>query len=194
MGKRMLVAAVLALGFASTALAETYTIDRAHSGVGFSVRHLAISRVQGSFGDFSGTVTMDPADTSKWACEAIIQVASIDTRDSSRDAHLRSADFFDVANHPTMAFKSSKVTPKGGQKFAIEGSLTLRGVTKPVTLDAEWLGATDNPGGGKRVAFTASTRINRMDYGVSWNRALETGGLVVSHEVDITLDIAAVYK
>lgn len=193
MFKRILIAVTMILGLAGVARAEVFTIDKTHSNVGFSVKHLGISRVHGSFNDFSGTVTYDPADTAGWSCEAVIQMASVDTRDSSRDGHLKSSDFFDVEKHPTMTFKSTKVTPRGEGRFAVEGNLTLRGVTKQVSLDAEVLGTVESER-GQRIGFSAKTRIDRMDYGVSWNNVLESGGLVVSHEVGIILEIEAAAK
>ncbi len=188
--RRALLAALFICGIAFSANADTYKIDATHSSVGFSVRHMAISKVNGEFNEFDGTVDIDGADTSKWSCDVTIQVASIDTRSERRDGHLKSPDFFNVEEFPTITFKSTKVVPKGDNKLEIMGDLTMRGVTKPVTLDAELLGHFETER-GKRAGFTATTTINRMDYGVSWDNMMETGGVVVSHDVDITLDIQA---
>jgi len=188
--RRTLLAALLVCGVSITASAETYKIDATHSYVGFTVRHMAISKVKGAFNEFEGTIDIDPADTTKWACDVTIQTASIDTRSERRDGHLKSPDFFNAEEFPTITFKSTKVVPKGNGALEIMGDLTMHGVTKPVTLDAEYLGGMESER-GKRAGFTATTTIDRMDYGVSWDNMMETGGLVVSHDVDITLEIEA---
>ena len=192
--KRTLVAAVLVFLAATAVQADEYVLDQPHSNVTFTVRHMAISKVRGTFNEFSGNLNLNPADTSKWSCEATIQVASIDTRNEKRDGHLKSGDFFDAENFPTISFTSTKFIPKGDNKFDIEGNLTMRGVTKPVTLQAELTGQVLDPWGNERIGATAKTTVNRMDYGVSWDNVMETGGLVVSHEVDIVLEIEAVKK
>lgn len=192
--RKSLIAVLLVFGAASLASADTYTIDATHSNVGFAVRHMTVSKVRGSFGKFEGTVNVDPADTTKWSCDVVIQTASINTQAERRDNHLRSADFFNAEEFPTLTFKSTKVAPKGKDKFEINGDLTMRGVTKPVTLEAEILGSMQDSKGNKRLGFSATTTIDRMDYGVSWNKTLDTGGLVVGHDVDITLEIEAVWE
>jgi polyisoprenoid-binding protein YceI len=192
--RNSLITAVIVLCTAAFASADTYSIDATHSSVGFSVRHMAISKVRGTFGEFEGTVNIDPADTAKWSCDVIIQTTSIDTQAERRDNHLRSADFFNVEEFPTITFKSTKVTPKGKDKLEITGDFTMRGVTKPVTIEAELLGAMEDARGNKRMGFSATTTVNRMDFGVNWNKTLETGGLVVSHDVEIMLEIEAIWE
>jgi polyisoprenoid-binding protein YceI len=194
MHRHLLIAVALVLAVAAGAHAETYTIDVAHSSVGFSVRHMMISRVPGVFHEFAGTVNFDPADTSNWSVAVTIQAASIDTRNEQRDTHLKSNDFLAVDSFPTIVFKSTKVIPKGNGKFDVLGNLTLRGVTKPVTLSAELLGELNDPQMGKRIGFAATTRINRLDFGVAWSKVLETGGLMVGADVDIDLGVEAVAK
>ncbi|MEW5702951.1 MAG: YceI family protein [Candidatus Zixiibacteriota bacterium] len=185
----LVISAILVTALA--AHGETFKIDPKHSHVDFTVRHLMISRVPGNFTGFSGTIEYDPQDTSKWAVDVQITTASINTGDSTRDKHLRSGDFLAVDSFPLITFKSTKVTPKGNGKFDVLGNLTMRGVTKPVTLNAEILGTMEDPRMGKRLGFAATTTIDRMDYGVSWNRTVEAGGLVVGHEVTIDLGVEA---
>lgn len=194
MTKRTILAVAILLLSVTAVRADEYVLDQPHSGVSFTVRHMAISKVHGTFNDFTGSLNIAPADTSAWSCEAVIQVASVDTRNEKRDGHLKSADFFDADEYPTITFKSTKFIPKGDNTFDIEGNLTMRGVTKPVTLRAEFTGQMTDDWGNERIGATAKTTINRMDYGVSWDSVMETGGLVVSHDVDITLEIEAVKK
>ncbi|GAB4328240.1 MAG: YceI family protein [Candidatus Zixiibacteriota bacterium] len=172
----------------------TYNLDAAHSVIGFSVRHMAISKVRGNFNEFEGSFTIDPQDSSSWSGQITIQTASIDTDNEKRDEHLRSADFFNADSFPTITFESTKITPKGNNEFEVQGNLTMRGVTKPVTLKAEVTGTTMDPWGNERIGIELTGTIDRMDYGVSWNNMLETGGLVVSHEVDLELDVQGVRK
>ena len=163
-----------------------WRIDVSHSELTFRIRHL-VSRVNGTFREWSGTITGDPADWSKdGAVEVTIQTASIDTRSERRDTHLRSPDFFDAANHPTITFTSRSVRTEGAQ-LIIEGDLTMRGVTKPVTLTGEVIEVA-----GGRAGFSAQTKINRLDFGVSYNRGVEGGGVLLGDEVTIDLVIAAV--
>lgn len=168
---------------------RTYTIDPAHSEVLFAVRHLMIAKVRGHFTGLLGSVTLGAGDIPA-AVEAVIDAASVSTRDETRDAHLRSADFLDVANYPQLTFRSTAITGSG-PAFTIEGDLTIRGTTKSVTLTASVGGHTADPWGNDRVAYSATTRIVRSDFGVSFNAPLETGGVIVSDEVDITLDVEA---
>jgi polyisoprenoid-binding protein YceI len=176
---------------ASFAAPVTYQIDGAHSSAQFSVKHLAVSNTRGEFTKMSGTITYDPQNLAASKVEAVIDVSTINTREPKRDEHLKSADFFDVAKYPTMTFKSTRWYKEGG-KLKIQGDLTLHGVTKAVTLDVD--GPTPevkDPWGNYRVGASASTRINRKDWGLTWNKAMETGGLLVGEEVTITLDIEA---
>ncbi len=171
-------------------LAGTYAIDQAHSEVGFSVRHMMVSKVRGRFGDFAGEVVLadNPLDSS---VTATIQLASIDTNNDQRDAHIRSADFFDVEKYPAMTFRSTGVR-QGGDGYLVDGDLTLKGVTKGVTLELELNGFNPDPWGGQRVGFTATTQINRNDFGVDIQLPIETGGVVVGDKVTVTLEIEAV--
>ena len=180
--------ALAAAPAAAHAQAKVWDIDVTHSELGFKVRHL-VSRVPGTFTQWSGAITADPANLAGGSVEVTIQTPSITTYNERRDAHLKSPDFFDVATHPTMTFKSSKVE-LNGTAMKVYGTLTMRGVSKPVVLEGEFLGSTGS-GDTQRVGFTAKTTINRMDYGVSWNRAAEGGGAVLSDNVEIELTVAA---
>ncbi len=166
---------------------STWTIDPAHTAVEFSVRHLMITTVKGRFGTVSGTLVLDEASIERSKVEVEIDVNSIDTREDKRDAHLRSADFFDVENHPKLTFVSRRVE-RSGDGLKMTGDLTIRGTTKEITLDVEDLGRARDPWGGDRAAFTATGKLNRNEYGLKWNQALETGGVMVSDEVKLTID------
>jgi polyisoprenoid-binding protein YceI len=164
----------------------SWTVDASHSEVGFSARHLMVSKVRGQFKDFAAVVTVaQPFEQS--TVEATVQLASIDTNSADRDTHLKSADFFDVENNPTMTFKSTKVTDD-----ALEGLLTIKGVTKPVTFDLDFGGVSADPWGGTRAGFEATTEINRKDFDLSWNVAIEGGGMLVGEKVKIALDVELV--
>ena len=171
--------------------AATFAIDTSHSAAAFAVRHLMVSKTKGRFTDFAGTITIadEPLDSS---VDVTIQTASINTGDDTRDNHLRSADFLDVENHPTLSFKSTSVRHANRENFVVDGDLTVAGVTRPVSLNLEYLGSAVDPWGGVRVAFSASTKINREEFGLTWNQALETGGVLVGKEVNIDLEIEAV--
>lgn len=185
---------VTAVAMASlSARAADYVVDKDHSHVGFTVRHI-VSHVQGSFKDFAGQFTFDPKKPSTDKVSFTVQTASISTDNEKRDNHLKSPDFFDVAKYPTMTFESTSVAPAGHDKYRIKGKLTLRGVTRPVTFDVDYLGTAKDPWGKTRSGFTATTRINRKDYGMVWNKALDAGGLMVGDEVAVKLDIEAVEK
>ena len=166
--------------------AGTYTIDPTHTEISFSVRHLAISKVRGHFQTFAGTVEIAEQIEDSTA-SATIDVASIDTNQAQRDEHLRTSDFFNVEEFPEMTFKSTGVAVDGGD-LTINGDLTLRGVTKPVTLEAEFGGATVDGYGNTKVGFEATTKINRQDFGVTWNAATEAGGLTLGDVITITID------
>jgi len=188
------VLGVLVLGIApARAAAETYSIDPQHSNVGFSVTHL-FSKVPGRFTKVEGTMVFDPKDLSTGSVEVTIDAASIDTNVPDRDKHLKSPDFFDVAKFPTITFKSTKVIPDGSTKAKVEGTLTMKGVSKPVTLEVDFLGAGPDPFGGRRAGFEARTKINRQDFGVTWNKVLEGGGTLLGNDVDILLNIEAMRK
>ncbi len=187
-------AALCAAVLAAPAAAEVYEIDPTHSGVNFRVRHLMVSRVNGNFGKFSGTVTYVKDKPKEWKVEALIDAASINTGVEKRDQHLRSADFLDVDKFPTIAFKSNRVLKADGNKAKLVGDLTLHGVTKPVTLDLEIGGTVKDPWGNQRLGATATTKLNRKDFGLTWNKPLETGGVMVGDEVDVTLEIEGIAK
>ena len=183
----LMLAAVLLFG-AGPALAADYKIDDAHTTVGFKVRHL-FSKVQGQFKKFEGTFSYDAADLSQWKTEAVIDAASIDTNVEKRDNHLRSKDFFETDVHPTLTFKSTGAHDLAGSTAKVDGLLTMHGVTKPVTLDVEILGEGVDPWGNTRLGLTAKTTVNRKDFGLGWNQALESGQLLVGEEIEITLEI-----
>ena len=170
---------------------STWTIDAAHTEVGFEVKHLMISRVRGRFGAVTGTIELDAEDPTRSSVTAEIDVTSIDTRQEQRDAHLRSADFFDVENFPSIGFRSSRVE-RVGDRYRVTGALTIRGVTREVVLDATDEGRGRDPWGGERAAFSASLVIDRRDFGLTWNQALETGGVLVANDIRVTLDVQAV--
>ncbi len=168
----------------------TYTIDPSHSHVGFAVKHFGLAKVRGEFTSFEGTVTI-AEDPTQSTVAVTIQADSFDSRDEGRDAHVRSADFLDVESHPTLTFTSTSVRPDGDD-WIITGDLTVRGTSRSVDLRTTFDGEIVDPYGMGRIAFAASTRIDRTDFGLTWNQALETGGLVVGKQVDITLEVEAV--
>jgi polyisoprenoid-binding protein YceI len=173
--------------------AGRYVLDASHTNVGFSAKHLMVSKVRGRFGDFDGAVTIAeaPLDSS---VEVTLQAASIDSRSEDRDGHLRSPDFLDVEQFPTLGFRSTAVHHRGGNEFAVEGELTIKGVSRPVTLDMELEGVARDPWGGSRIAFSAATEIDREDWGLTWNVALETGGVLVSRKVKLEIEGEAVLE
>jgi polyisoprenoid-binding protein YceI len=188
--KIMMITAVL-LFSVQLATAAVYKVDNAHSQLQFTVDHLVFFKVSGFFKDYQAEIEADPASKSIRSAKAVIQVASVDTREPKRDDHLRSADFFDAANHPEMTFVSKRVEG-AGDDITVYGDLTIRGTTREVALKGSFRGAiTDHMGNG-RAGFTASTVINRHDYGLNWNKALEAGGFVVGDEVTINLEVEAV--
>jgi polyisoprenoid-binding protein YceI len=170
----------------------TYVLDKAHTTISFVVRHLMVSKVRGHFNGFEGTIVVgeEPKDSK---VEVTIDATSVDTRDQQRDAHLKSPDFFEVEKYPTLTFVSTGVHGDGDD-WKVTGDLTIHGVTRPVTLDIEFLGATGDPWGGKRIGFSASTQIDRTDYGLTWNAAVETGGVVVGKDVKIEIEAEAILQ
>jgi polyisoprenoid-binding protein YceI len=176
----------LATPQASTA---TWNIDATHSVAEFKVKHMMISNVKGQFSKVTGALNLNESDLSKSEVEATIETASLETRDAQRDAHLKSADFFDVEKFPSMQFKSTKVRQVRDGELAVEGELTIRDITRPVTFDVEGpTPPTKDPWGNTRVGIAATTKINRKDFGLTWNAALETGGLLVGEDVTITIE------
>jgi polyisoprenoid-binding protein YceI len=191
---RLILAAALCAA-PGTALASTWQIDPAHTSAQFAVRHLMVSTVRGQMGKVAGTVTLDANDLTHSSVEASIDASGIDTREPKRDDHLRSPDFLDVAKYPTVTFKSTKVEKVADDHYKVSGDLTLRGVTKPVVLDVTGSAKPlHDPMGNVKLGGSATTRINRQDFGVSWSKSLDGGGVVVGDEVDITIDVELVQK
>jgi polyisoprenoid-binding protein YceI len=178
---------------AQTALATAVRpleIDRSHSDVAFQVRHL-LGKVRGRFNEFAGTIEFDESNPDNSRVDVTIQAGSIDTAVPDRDKHLRSADFFDVENYPTLRFVSTSVTPRGGNDYDVHGDLTIHGVTRQVVLPATFVGAATDPWGNQKSVFEAELPLNRKDFGLTYNAALETGGLLVGDEVKVSLSIQA---
>ena len=169
-----------------------YTIDPTHTRLGFSARHAMVTTVRGQFTDFSGTAHIDSADPAASRVELTIQTASIDTGVADRDGHLRSADFFDADNNKEITFVSTKVEREDASTWLITGDLTMKGVSKPVTIEFESTGSARDPFGNLRVGFEGATTINRKDWGLSWNAALETGGVLVSEKIKLEFDVSAI--
>jgi polyisoprenoid-binding protein YceI len=193
MKRLTLVAAFAALSLPAFARAATYDIDPVHSTVSFKVKHLMVSWVRGSFKKFSGTIDYDAKNPGATALAASIDASSIDTGNGDRDGHLKSPDFFDVAKFPTLDFKATKVKPAGKNKFTVTGDLTMHGVTKPVSLVVEGLGTeVTDPWGNVKIGASGTAKLNRKEFGLSWSKALEAGGVVVGDDVEIVLDIEAV--
>ncbi|PVG84221.1 polyisoprenoid-binding protein [Nocardioides gansuensis] len=168
-----------------------YTLDVAHSRIGFVARHAMVTKVRGQFADFEGTAQIDAANPSASKVDLTIQVASVDTRNADRDGHLKSGDFFDAETYPTMRFVSTDVA-RDGDEWTITGDLTIKDVTKPVTVVFEQTGSAKDPFGNTRVGFEGETAVNRKDWGLSWNAALETGGVLVSEKIKLEFDISAI--
>jgi len=170
----------------------SWSIDSAHSAVQFAVRHMMISTVRGQFDRFSGTVDFDEANPAATTVDVAIDASSINTRQGDRDTHLRSADFLNAAEYPTLTFKSQRVEVIDDNHARLIGDLTIRGLTRPATLDVTYLGQAKSPWGATSAGFTASTAINRKDWGLTWNQALETGGVLVGDEIKIDIDLELV--
>jgi len=173
---------------------STWTIDPTHSIAEFAVKHFVITTVKGRFRDLDGKLEIDEANPENSSVTANIQVASVDTNVADRDAHLRSDDFFNAEQYPLITFQSTRVERVSDDSYKVHGNLTIRDVTRPVTLDSEFEGEADDPWGNRRAALTATTQISRKEFGVKWNQALETGGAVVSDNVKITLHIEAIQQ
>ena len=172
---------------------ERWEIDSSHSGIHFSVRHLVIAKVRGQFSRWSGALVVPDGDFTRASVEAVIDASSIDTGVPDRDAHLKSADFFDVAQFPDLTFKASRVeAAKPGGELKLVGELTIKGITREVELQVEQLGELKDPWGNQRAAFSAKTAIDRKDFGLTWNQVLETGGLAVGERVTIEIELQAV--
>jgi polyisoprenoid-binding protein YceI len=187
--KTSFLAAALALATGGSALASEWKIDPSHSAAQFSVKHMMVSTVRGQFQKMTGTVNLDDQDATKSAVDITIDASSIDTREPKRDGHLKSPDFFDVAKFPTITFKSTKIEKTGADKFKVTGDLTMHGQTHPVTLNVEGPGpATKSPWGAPVRGVTATGKLSRKDWGLTWNKALEAGGVLVGDEVTLQID------
>jgi len=173
-------------------MADQWQFDPTHSSVNFSVRHLMVSKVRGHFGSWRGQLELDEQDLTRSQLSVEIDAASIDTKESKRDEHLRSPDFFDVATYPTLTFKSTAITKVDDTRFHVAGDLTIHGQTRPVTLDVEYAGSVKDPWGGTRAGFSAHTTVSRKDFGLTWNLALEAGGFVVGDKIEIGIEVEAV--
>jgi polyisoprenoid-binding protein YceI len=176
----------------ATQARTTWTIDPAHSQVEFAVRHLMISTVRGRFAGVKGTVIADEGNLGTAQVDVTIDVHTIDTREAQRDAHLKSADFFDAEKFPVLTFKSTRVTEVKGDRFQLVGDLTMHGVSREVTLDVTSEGRGKDPWGGERAGYSAVAKVNRSDFGLTWNQVLETGGIAVGDEIKISLDLELV--
>lgn len=188
------IAMAIAVALPVLAHADTWQIDSSHTSVEFTVRHMMISNVKGQFQKTTGTIAADGNDPASAKIDVAIDASSVDTRVERRDAHLKSPDFLDVEKYPTITFKSTKVEAAGPNKWKMTGDLTLHGVTKPVVLDVEGSGPPIQVMGNTRAGASATTKIKRSDFGLIWNKALETGGVLVGDEVAISIDVEAVKK
>ncbi|MCS0636633.1 YceI family protein [Streptomyces sp. LP05-1] len=177
---------------ALAALTGTYTVDPAHSELGFTARHAMVTNVRGSFTDFSGTLRLDGSDPAASSASIDARIASVDTGNADRDTHLRSGDFFDAEQFPEMTFRSTGAEHLGGDDFRLTGDLTLKGVTRPLTIDLAFNGSAKDPFGNERVGFEGRAELLRSEWGLTWNAALETGGMLVSDRIKLTFDISAV--
>ena len=175
-----------------TALTGDYTIDTAHSTIGFTVRHAMVTNVKGKFLDFSGSLHLDGSDPTASTASIDVKMESIDTGSADRDGHLKSADFFKIDEFPTMTFRSTKAESLGGDDYRITGDLEILGTTRPVTIDLELNGAAKDPFGNERVGFEGKAEIKRSEWGLTWNAALETGGVLISDKIKLNFDISAI--
>jgi polyisoprenoid-binding protein YceI len=176
-------------------LTGTYDIDASHSSLEFAAKHAMVTTVRGRFSDFTGTIHLDGTDPSKSTAEVTVKLASLDSRSDQRDEHLRGADFFDIETYPEMTFKSTRAAAgKRDGEYVLWGDLTIKGVTREVELELTYTGTAQDPWGGQRVGFEGHATVNRKDWGLNWNVALEAGGILVSEKVKLNLDIAAVKR
>jgi polyisoprenoid-binding protein YceI len=173
-------------------LTGTYTVDTAHSRFGFVARHAMVTKVRGSFNEFEGSATIDGDNPANSSVTISLDVASVDTRNAQRDGHLRTNDFLDVENYPKITFTSTSITHDGGDDFQVTGDLTVKDVTKSITIPLEFQGSATDPFGNQRIGFEGSTQIQRSDYGVTYNAALETGGVLVSDKITLEFEISAI--
>ena len=190
MNARFVVLAAAVAAASPTLAADTYQFDKSHTTVGFQIRHV-VTNVGGKFQDFSGSIKVDRVKPENSSVEFTIQAASINTNEPKRDEHLKSPDFFDVTNQPTITFKSTSVKPSGKDTYEVAGNLTMRGVTKAVTLPITFLGEGRDPWGNEKMGFELQTTLNRKDYGIIWNKALDQGGLLLGDEVKVQISVEA---
>ena len=169
-----------------------WNIDATHSGINFSIRHMVVSKVRGRFARYTGTVDLDETDLTRSVVEATIDASSIETGTPQRDAHLRSPDFFDVEKYPELRFRSRRIEQLGTARYRLVGDLTIRDVTREVSLDVEYGGRAKDPWGNERIGFIATTSLDRKDFGLRWNQVLEAGGVLVGDRVDVELEVQAV--
>ncbi|WP_328961505.1 YceI family protein [Streptomyces virginiae] len=184
--------ATLAVDPALAALTGDYVIDPAHSSIGFTVRHAMVTNVRGAFTEHEGTLHLDGADPARSTASIDVKIASVDTGIADRDGHLRGGDFFDAETFPLMTFRSTEARQLGGDAYRITGELAIKDVTRPLSIDLEFNGSATDPYGNERVGFEGSTEILRSDWGLTWNAALEAGGVMVSDKVKLTFDISAI--
>ncbi len=173
-------------------LTGDYTIDPAHSRIGFAVRHAMVTNVRGEFTEYEGKLHLDGSDPAKSTAELVIKVASVDTKQAQRDEHLRTGDFFAAETYPEITFRSTSAEEVGGDTYRLHGDLSIKGVTRPIALDLEFTGAATDPYGLNRAGFEGGTTVDRTDWGLTYNAALETGGVLIGEKVKLTLDISAV--
>ena len=177
---------------APSTVTGTYAIDASHSRIGFVARHAMVTKVRGSFNEFEGSGYFDADQPANSHLELVIKTASIDTRNGDRDGHLRGNDFFDMDEYPKITFRSTSVEQTGHAEYRVTGDLTIKGITKPVSVDFDYTGAVVDPWGNQRIGLEGNTTINRKDWGVSWNAALEAGGVLVSEKVTLEFEVSAV--
>ena len=177
---------------APSTVTGTYAIDASHSRIGFVARHAMVTKVRGSFNEFEGTGYFDADQPANSQLELVIKTASIDTRNADRDGHLRGNDFFDMDEYPKITFRSTSVEQTGHAEYRVTGDLTIKGITKPVSVDFDYTGAVVDPWGNQRIGLEGNTTINRKDWGVSWNAALEAGGVLVSEKVTLEFEVSAI--
>ncbi|MEV7287580.1 YceI family protein [Streptomyces sp. NPDC093252] len=173
-------------------LTGEYTLDPAHTTIGFTARHAMVTNVKGKFLDFTGTLHLDGSDPAKSTAVIDVKMESVDTGNADRDGHLKSSDFFKIDEFPTMSFRSTQAEALGDEDYRITGDLSVLGVTKPITIDLEFNGAAKDPFGNERVGFEGKTEIKRSEWGLTWNAALETGGFLVSDKIKLIFDISAI--
>ncbi len=187
--KMTLLLPFLTLMATTSTPAADYMVDPSHSKLGFIARHLVVSKVRGEFQKFDGSFSFDATKPESLKVKVEAETASIFTNDGKRDEHLRSADFFDAAKNPKLIFESKKAKSTGKDSMDLSGDLTMHGITKPVTFKVEYLGASKDPWGNSKVGFSAKTKVSRKDWGLTWNKALETGGVLVSEEIELEIDV-----